>query len=66
MTRDATGWHRTAVPAPARESGLLGVDIRTARDGWAVGWRQGADVWADPMAMRWDGSRWTRVPVPTV
>ena len=65
MGRDASGWHRLTVPAPAGESGLLGVDIRTAADAWAVGWREGTDGYADPMAMHWEGSAWVRVPVPT-
>ena len=65
LGRDASGWHRMPVPAPARESGLLGVDIRNATDEWAVGWREGADGYADPLAMHWDGRDWTRVPVPT-
>jgi hypothetical protein len=65
MGRDASGWHRMTAPAPARESGLLGVDIRNASDVWAVGWREGTDGYADPMAMHWDGRDWVRVPVPT-
>jgi hypothetical protein len=65
MGRDAAGWHRMTVPTPARESGLLGVDIRSAKDAWAVGWREGTDGYADPLAMHWDGSGWSRVPVPT-
>ncbi|MGZ8596386.1 MAG: hypothetical protein ACXWYJ_12060 [Actinomycetota bacterium] len=65
MGSDVSGWHRLTVPAPARASGLLGVDIRTASDAWAVGWLEGTDGWADPMAMHWDGSDWTRVDVPT-
>jgi len=64
MRRDASGWHRIAVPFPARESALYGVDVRLAADAWAVGWRQGTDGYADPMAMHWDGSAWTRVDVP--
>lgn len=66
MGRTASGWHRLTVPATARESGLLGVDIRSASDVWAVGWREGTDGYADPLAMRWDGHDWTRVPVPTL
>jgi hypothetical protein len=65
MRRDVGGWHPIEVPAPARESALLGVDLRVATDAWAVGWREGADGYADPLAMHWDGSAWTRVPVPT-
>ena len=65
MTRDTAGWRRVTVPAPARESALLGIDVRTGTDAWAVGRRQGTDGWADPMAMHWDGSAWTRVPMPT-
>ncbi len=65
LYRDDAGWHSVSVPAPPRESALLGVDVRIASDAWAVGWRQGTDGYADPMAMHWDGSAWTRVPVPT-
>ena len=46
-------------------SGLLGIDIRTANDAWAVGWREGTDGYDDPLAMHWDGRDWVRVPVPT-
>lgn len=64
MRRDTDGWHRVSVSAPARESALMGVDMRTATDGWAVGTREGTDGYLDPMAMRWNGTAWVRVPVP--
>ena len=65
MARDGAGWHRMAVPATVRESGLTAVDIRTGTDAWTVGWREGVDGYANPLAMHWDGSAWVRVSVPT-
>jgi hypothetical protein len=64
MRRGPEGWHRVAVPAPPHGSALLGVDVRTPGDAWAVGWREGTDGYEDPLAMRWDGSGWVRVAVP--
>jgi hypothetical protein len=64
LARDVSGWHRMPVPAP-RSSALIGVDIRSATDAWAVGSREGSDGYADPISMHWDGSGWTRVAVPT-
>ncbi|MCF2532482.1 hypothetical protein [Yinghuangia soli] len=63
---DGRAW--SVVPAPAF-SGALGafdsVAARSAHDVWAVGqWKAGEGAPARPLAMHWDGRRWTEVPVP--
>jgi len=52
------------VPSPGQvDTVLTGVDVRTASDVWAVGYRNdgGADL---PLALHWDGSTWASSPVP--
>jgi hypothetical protein len=61
---DGSTW--TVVPAPspgARQNILYGVAAISSHDVWAVGgFQDGKDTW-HPLAVHWDGSNWTRVPV---
>ncbi|AGL19072.1 hypothetical protein L083_5562 [Actinoplanes sp. N902-109] len=53
-------------PVPAEGGSWRGVDLVSATDGWAVGFR-GSAVDGKPagtLIARWDGSSWQRVPSP--
>jgi hypothetical protein len=54
---------RRAVPAPGDSSGLGAVTCTSAASCWAVGYyaRGSTDF---NQALRWNGRRWTRIPVP--
>jgi hypothetical protein len=61
---DGRTW--TVVPAPSpgvRQNILYGVAAVSHGDVWAVGgFQDGKDKW-HPLALHWDGSSWTQVPV---
>jgi FG-GAP-like repeat len=64
-TKASPAWVRVSgVPSPGQvDTVLTGVDVRTASDVWAVGYRN--DGSADrPLALHWDGSTWTSSLVP--
>jgi Phosphoesterase family len=62
---DGATW--TVVPAPSpggRQNILYGVAAKSSSDVWAIGgFQDDNDLW-HPLAIHWDGSRWTRVPAP--
>jgi hypothetical protein len=52
------------VPSPGKvETVLTGVDVRAASDVWAVGYYDQGSV-KRPLALHWNGSRWSTSPVP--
>lgn len=51
---DGAAWRPTTLPGE-----VYGLDMTSARRGWAVGTADG-----QPAAHRWDGSRWRLVPTP--
>src|SRR5215472_7890535 len=54
---------RPAVPAPGESSSLDGVTCTSAASCWAVGsYTRGSTDFNQ--ALRWNGRRWTRIPVP--
>ncbi|HET9142933.1 hypothetical protein [Actinophytocola sp.] len=66
---DGTAWSMARVPAPPSSSSdvLTDIDMVSATDGWAVGWRVAAP--ADPfqpLAMRWRNGRWDAVRLPRI
>lgn len=76
MHYDGTSW--TRFPAPAITPGgtgngdfqdflLTGMTHTSASDVWLVGhFTVGFSIFADPLALHWDGSSWSQVPVPEV
>ena len=56
---NGTKWARVALPSGT--SGMTGVDMVSATDGWAVG----ADGSTHEIVMlHWNGTQWTQVPTP--
>jgi hypothetical protein len=51
-------------PSDADSSGLLGVAATGRADAWAVGYANYPDR-SEPVAQHWNGTRWTRSPLPT-
>lgn len=75
---DGTSWSVVPAPVPpssnsavlANSDTLSGVDMLSATDGWAVGWR---DTWFDtgetteqPLVMRWQNGQWVRAGLPDI
>jgi len=65
-TWDGSRWRITSTPNPrgARASGLESVSCTGPRSCMAVGITYGRLGRSRPLAERWDGTRWTLVPVP--
>jgi hypothetical protein len=59
---DGSTWRVDPAPSPgARQNILYGVATISEGDVWAVGgFQDGKDTW-HPLALHWDGSRWTQV-----
>src|SRR6185312_9476463 len=61
---DGTAWTRQPSRTPAGDNGLLlGVDVLSANDVWAVG-QSGNGPGEVPMTLHWDGTAWTQRDVP--
>jgi plastocyanin len=60
---NGTSWQDTATPSVGTFSELDGVGIASANDVWAVG-RSSTGSTFEPIAMHWDGTKWSLVPVP--
>jgi hypothetical protein len=68
---DGATWSLVPVPEPPPSSSdvLTDVDMMSATDGWAVGWRagpptEGLDL--QPLVMRWRNGRWVTVSLPDI
>jgi hypothetical protein len=59
------GWHvlDTSSGALPGTGALSGLDSRSSREVWAVGWTKRSGV-RIPLVLRWNGSRWWRIAVP--
>lgn len=66
---DVCGWTSVAVPSPGTDSStLMGVDVASGTDAWAVGWAATIDA-PDlhlPLAVHWDGAAWAQTPMPAL
>jgi hypothetical protein len=62
---DGTAWQVVESPSPGAIGSILyGVDALAPDDVWAVGGQQDAsEIW-HPLAIHWDGKRWSVVPTP--
>ncbi|HET7013351.1 MAG TPA: hypothetical protein VFI65_05555 [Streptosporangiaceae bacterium] len=66
------GWNGknwTQVPSPnpggpTHDSRLTSVAVVSARDAWAAGYYQTAQVFRRTLILHWNGKNWTRVPSP--
>lgn len=54
-------WVTVPTPAITAPSAFTAVSVRSAKDAWAVGVRQG-DYGPHPLVEHWDGTAWTVVP----
>jgi hypothetical protein len=64
---DGTAWTSTPVPVTrSRNETLTGVSAVAANDAWAVGGiaTAGNQLPKVPLAVHWDGTAWTSVPIP--
>jgi hypothetical protein len=57
--RTDASWARRSVPSPGYSSVLTDVSSHKRSAAWAVGYRLGAPGTHRPLAMRWDGRRWS-------
>jgi hypothetical protein len=49
---------------PGRNDTLTGLDQLSADDAWAVGWHAPEYARIRSLVMHWDGSTWSKIPVP--
>jgi hypothetical protein len=63
---NGTRWRQVPSPTPAEinGSGLSGVAATSPCNAWAVASYQSGNVWKT-LTLRWNGTRWRRVPSPT-
>lgn len=67
---DGTVWSVSPTPAPPPGYSyiLTNIDMLSATDGWAVGWKAafgGPTSW-QPLVMRWQDRRWVEVGLPSL
>ena len=66
---DGSRWSRIAARDDSQSAGKSGLDSLaaiSANDVWAFGWHLDATGHEDPLGEHWDGSRWSKVVLPTV
>jgi hypothetical protein len=64
---DGHAWSMVPPPTPPASTSdvLIGIDMVSATDGWAVGTRQGPLTEpSQPLLLRWRGGRWSSVVLP--
>jgi hypothetical protein len=62
---DGATWSVASVPTPSNSDVLTDIDMTSATNGWAVGWRYGATDLM-PLVMRWRNGRWATMSLPPV
>jgi hypothetical protein len=67
LQRTGGTWRRSAAPRIQATDFLEGVDATGPADAWAVGWstRDITSAPSVPLALRWNGTRWQSVPLPS-
>lgn len=65
IQRRRDGWHvlDTSSGTLPGNGALSGLDSRSSREVWAVGWTKSSGVRV-PLVLRWNGTRWRRIAVP--
>lgn len=66
---DGSTWSLVPTPAlaPLSAEALTGMDMVSATDGWAVGWRSGSNLnVTQPLVLRWRNGRWVSVRLPEI
>lgn len=59
-------WNSVALPSlGAYGATLSGIDMLSANSGWAVGESSDTANTSQNVALHWDGTNWTKVPVPS-
>lgn len=63
---NGSAWSTVPPPTPPADTSdvLIGIDMVSATDGWAVGTRQPAADPSQPLLLRWSGGRWLPVLLP--
>lgn len=61
---DGATWSVTPVPTASSSDTLTDVDMLSATNGWAVGWRGTTELL--PLVMRWRNGRWATMSLPPV
>jgi hypothetical protein len=61
---DGTAWTQVPSPSPGGDNQLAGVNMTSATDGWAVGWKSTSLGQNLPLVLHWNGTAWTQVPSP--
>jgi hypothetical protein len=62
---DGTAWTQVPSPSPGSyDSALSGIAATSPTSAWAVGSYANSDGTGGALIEHWDGSTWTRVPVP--
>ncbi|MEU9359523.1 hypothetical protein AB0D35_15650 [Streptomyces sp. NPDC048301] len=59
---DGHTWVEQALPG--ENTILAGVEVRSARDIWAVGFHPDEELWRRPAVLHFDGHTWRELPVP--
>ncbi|MCA1727652.1 MAG: hypothetical protein LC722_08405, partial [Actinobacteria bacterium] len=64
---NGTRWVRVATPNPGTDNynELEGVSATSPTDVWAVGYFYANGEAPQPLALHWDGTKWTHVPAPS-
>lgn len=63
MRYNGRRWSTVPTPDPSNFVGLEGIDVKSHRNAWAVGWYSNGSR-LQTLILHWNGLRWTRTPSP--
>lgn len=64
---DGTAWRKVDLPITLpedRQFEIAQLVVRSANDIWAVGEKGSDEFWRQPLALHFDGKKWTELPTP--